>query len=251
MFKVATSHLSPDARDASVTFGRRDLGEFEADKLTVFLETFRELDPLKNDEAEPEVIISGGAGKFIVKTGQGKLFLYNASDLNIPYVELTASGIMASLGVTSAESTEEEAAIASTAEKPPRQVALTLLMVGLFLGLNGYTFYSLLKTDDVNELPAVAFLANEEEIVQTRRTVSGTFASGADEGDRGIVVGADGTLKFLEYGAHGEIRLENNDLYRVARRDGKTCLVSKESNLIDVTGADTIVYFHDIYRRRP
>ncbi len=250
MLKVSTVNLSPDASQASATFDRREVGELDASQLIALLATFRGLDSVQNHEAEPQIIVAGKAGKFVVRTGQGKLFLYNARDQNASYLELTPEQIVARADEAGVEAAPEEQILLSTPKKRmPRGVAASLLIVGLLL--NGYSIYSAYCTDSVNQLPPVQFVTDTAELAKMEKAIVGAYATGQDEGDRSIEIKAGGRVQFTEYGQDAETRFSNTDTYRIGQRDGKICLVTKASTLIEITSADTVTYFRDSYRRRP
>ena len=56
IFNVTLVNLDADARTAVPDQGRLSLGKLTTDQLIALLEAFRELDPLQNLEAEPEIL---------------------------------------------------------------------------------------------------------------------------------------------------------------------------------------------------
>ena len=60
MFHVAVVNLSPDARTATAGDGRRELGQLTAEQLIALLNTFAELDPVQNNDADPEIWVQRG-----------------------------------------------------------------------------------------------------------------------------------------------------------------------------------------------
>ena len=97
MFNVTLVNLSADASAADTAHDRSDLGELPAAQVQALLEQFARLDAVSNADAEPQINLSVRSGKFIVRTGRGKLFLYNARDSAQPYAELTAAEIVSQL----------------------------------------------------------------------------------------------------------------------------------------------------------
>jgi len=246
MFNVTTHNLSPDLRTAQADVGACDFGELDDAQLISLLEIFREIDPIQNHDAEPHVAIQTSAGKFLVRTGQGKLFLYDARDSTLPYVELDAAAIARELGsrraVPDASAPEPDAAPPA----PHHGIAITILIAGLLL--NGYTLYSVFYIDDVNEKPAIALVTDPKELVALQHSVVGRYATGAEPGDRAIDIAADGRVHFFKILASGE-RPDSNDTYRIGRHDSQLCLATRDSGVIDVTNIETIVYYRDTYRR--
>lgn len=252
MFKVSTCNLAPDARAAAADLGTHEVGELDAEKFTALLETFRELDPLQNAETDPQIVVHAPGGKFIVRTGRGKLLLYNARNTTESAVELTAAEIVAQLErlVTMAgpvgETTADEA-ITGTSRPQLRGLAFALLAVGF--ALIGYAVYSALQTDVGDKPPALTPISDSIELAACQRSVVGTYATGQEPGDHGLVVEAEGVLKFLEFLSPGE-QNEIRDTYRIGRQGSKVCLATdRYGALIEVIDSDTLVYATGTYQR--
>jgi len=247
MFKVSTVNLSPDTAAAATNYSENPLGEVSAAELVALLERLREIDPVQNAEADPQVLIAAPAGQFLIRTGQGKLLLYNARDTTEPYSELTAEQIVAQLHpVPGPSGAADETSAKLVAPAPHRGIAITILLTGL--ALNGYTLYSAFYSESVNVKTAVTLLIDPAELAAHGHDVVGTYATGDQNGDRVIVVTADGRVAFSEI---GNTRSVNNgtDTYRLGRHDKKLCLTTIDSGIIDVTNIDTVVYYRDVYRR--
>lgn len=143
MFQVTTVNLSTDTTAAGVMHGAVDVGELTAEEFAALLERFRRLDPVQNHEADPHLFVTMSAGKFRIRTGQGKLFLDNARDTSVPYAELTAEEIIHQLERSTATvATLDETGVATgkTEATPNHAIAAAILVAGL--ALNGYTLYT-------------------------------------------------------------------------------------------------------------
>jgi len=248
MLKVTTVNLSPDTRSASVMPDPTELGELSAEEFVALLARFRAIDPVQNLEADPHLIVTARAGKFIVRTGQGRLLLYDARAITTPFAELTAEEILAHvdrLAAAPAPADEPTAASAKAGITPNRGIAAAILIAGL--ALNGYTLYSVFYTASVNEKPAVTVLTDPAEITAHQHDALGTYATGNQPGDRVIEVRPE-SVKFSELGAHGGLA-DNSDTYRLGRHEKNLCLATVESGVIDISNIDTLVYYRDTYRR--
>ncbi len=250
MFTVSTVNLASDTSYAEADLGQAELGILSTDEFTALLERFRQIDPAQNNEADPHLLVSAAAGKFIIRTGQGKLLLYNARDTTEPYSELSAAEIVAQLDrqLTTPPFGFTEAAAETPAPKPAPHygIAFAILLAGL--ALNGYTLYSVFYTVSVNEPPAVVLLTDPAEITAREREMIGSFATGSLPGDRVITITADGRIRFFELGLK-DGHVNNTDTFKLGRHEKRLCLLTTESGVIDVSNPDTITYYRDVYRR--
>lgn len=249
MYPVSTVNLSPDCTRADTSFGTVDLGMMSAEQLKALLERFQQLEGVRIVQAEPHLILTGRSGKFHVRTGQGKLFLYNARATVEPYAELTASEIITQLdreSVTTAPFASVTDPSAPPTAAPSRGIAAAILVAGLML--NGYTIYSVFYTESVNHKPAVTLVTDGTERASRQQEIAGTYATGDRPGDRVIVVKPDNQVIFSEIGSKGSIG-ENSDRFQLGKRGTKYCLSTAESGIIDIQNFDTVVYYRDTYRR--
>ena len=259
MFAVTTVHLSSDTAAAGVDFGQTELGELSAAELLALLARFRQLDALQNADIDPHLLITARAGRFLIRTGQGKLFLYNARDTTEPYAELTPEEILAHLDHTPAAAAAESDVSSVPPPAPHRGIAFGIFIAGL--ALNGYTLYSAFYSESVNEKNAITLLTEADELTAHQRSVIGTYATGGQPGDRVITVGADGRVIFAEVSAATSLN-NGTDTYRLGRHEkkgrapstssdkGKLCLTTTDSGVIDILNIDTLVYYRDTYKRR-
>jgi hypothetical protein len=249
MFRVTTLNLSADTTQAGTALGHSEVGELSREQFIALLEQFRRLDPVLNQEADPQVVVVGRAGRFLVRTGREKLFLYHARDAIEPYAELTAAEIADQLDrstVTAPPFSTAPAPEPPAPAAPHRGIAVAILVVGLLL--NGYTLYSVFYTDSVTEKPVVTLLTDAKELAARRNEVVGTFATGDQPGDRAIHVQPDGRIRFFEIGSKDSVT-NNTDTYQVGRHAKNFCLMTRESGVVDIGAPDTLVYFRDAYRR--
>lgn len=247
MFTVTTVHLSSDTTRADAALGAAELGVLTAEEFAALLARFSRLDPVQNHEAEPHLLVTAAAGRFLIRTGQGKLFLYNARDTTQPYSELGAAELVALLDrpVTSAPFPDTTPEPATT--KPSSRYGIAGAILAAGLALNGYTLYAAFYTESVNKKPAVTLLTEANELTARAREAVGTYSTGSQPGDRVITITADGKIRFSEIGAKEGIA--NNDTFKLGRHDNQFCLLTPESGVVDFANPDTLVYYRDTYRR--
>lgn len=258
MYHVTTVCLSPDVTRFDPAIEPTALGELSGPEVVVLLERLRTLPVEETAEIEPHLIIVGRAGKFHVRAGNQRLFLYNARDTIEPYAELSAIEILTQLDRTdvtappfafsggTAVSATVAAAAARPAAAPHRGIAAAILVAGLLL--NGYTLYSVVYVDSVNHKPDVTLITNPGEAAAREKEILGTFATGSQKGDRVITILSGGRVKFSEVGKTGPLS-ESADVFEVAKRGSRLCLNTRDSGAIDVLNLETLVYYRDTYRR--
>ena len=89
MYHVTTVCLSPDVSRVDPAAEPADLGEISAPDLLALLERLRLLPAADSAEIQPHLVIVGRSGKFHVRAGNQRLFLYNARDTVEPYAKKT------------------------------------------------------------------------------------------------------------------------------------------------------------------
>ena len=248
MFTVTTVNLTSDTTGAAPSLGTAELGTLSPEEFTALLGRFQQLDARQNHDADPHLLVTAAAGRFLIRTGQGKLFLYNARDTTEPYSELSASEIAAQLDRqrTTPLPTATDSAAAEPKPAPHYAIAFAILIAGL--GLNGYTLYSVFYTESVNVTPAVVLLTDPAELAARGREAVGSYATGGLPGDRVITVTADGKIRFFELGVKDGIT-HNTDTFKLGRHDRKFCLLTADSGVVNIVNPDTLLYYRDTYRR--
>lgn len=265
-YSVILVNLTPDARLADPALGRRPAVNFSPTELGTLLNTFCELDPLQNVSADPEVHVHHGSERYIVRTGQKRLALYNARDNTQPALVLTTDEIISALnGFPAADRTIAPLSAAPPATMPgaatvagdsglplpiPEPVrrtrefilgGLACLLLAVSVGVN-FMQSPGRASDDVVPLPAA-------ERAHAGRIVEGVYVTGSNPGDRGMVVGAAGTIRFFQLNT-GAAPSMVHDTWRAGRRDKALCLaVADLGTVVEIVDRDTVLYGGERYRR--
>ncbi len=253
MYRVSTVHLSADATHADPQAGTIELGELSAGEVVLLLEHFRDLNMIENLEADPYIEIYGHSGKFHIRAGRRRLFLYNARDTVEPYAELTPAEIIIQLerdAVTVAPFVRPRIEPEDRPRMRPsfqRGIAVAILTVGLLV--NSYTVYSVTYVEVVNQKPDLALLTEAGDIAARRTEVAGTYATGERTGDRVITLSPDGRVQFSEVGRTSRIA-EVPETYQIGRSRGKLHLLTSAGDPIEILNLETLVCYRDTYRRR-
>lgn len=248
MFRVTAVNVSADALHAGVTLGRTELGELPRDQLIALLDNFTRLNAAENHQADPCFEITGRSGRFLVRTALKRLFLYAPGGAEEPS-ELTAVEIAEQLErppETTPPFVPEAPPDERTPSAPHRGLAVAIIVVSL--AVNAHTVHSVFHAETVEEQPVITLVTDAKELATRQGEVVGSFATGDQPGDRGIVVQRDGQVRFYEIGSTS--RLVNNlDTYQIGRRSNKFCLITRDSGVVKIIDKDTLMYFRDAYKR--
>jgi len=249
MVTVTTVNLSADTSAADSRLGPSELGVLTPDEFRSLLDRLRRIDSAQPNDADPHLVVTSAAGRFIIRTGQGKLFLYDARDTTAPYGLRSPEEIVAQLDpqITQAPFAFPSTTPAKQPKAAPHYaIAFALVVAGL--ALNGYTIYSVFSIESVAQPPAVVVLTDLNELTTRGRDAIGSYATGNRPGDRVITVTPDGKVRFSELGSRDSISI-NTDTFRLGRRDQRLCLLTLESGVVDFVNPDTLLYYRDTYRR--
>lgn len=247
MFTVTTVNLSSDTAAADSSLGPCELGGITPDTFRALLDRLRRIDSAHYNDAGPHLLVTTASGRFMIRTGQGNLFLSNARDPTEPSRQLSPEEIVTQLVplITPAPSSIPPAPGKSKAA-PHYAIAFALLIAGL--ALNGYTLYSVFYIESVHEIPSVVVLTDATEVATKGREAIGRYATGRQPGDRVITVTPEGKIRFFELGTKDDFSL-NADSFRLGRHGKRFCLLTAESGVVDFVNPDTLVYYRDTYRR--
>lgn len=263
MYHVTLVNLSSDARFADPSLGQGEPAACSPAELAELLKTFRELDPLQNASADPEIHVHYRRARHIVRTGQGRLMLYDSRDNTLPALVLTVEEILAEFdgsaaaarskppfpGALTTDTIDREvpAPLAAAAKAPaPRKRLVLLSSLSLALGAAMVALWFGFATPSVaaglDTLPAA-------EAASTAQSVAGVYVTGQEPGSRGIVVAADGSIRFFQLNA-GTAPSFVRDTWRPARHGAALCLVVVQlDTLVEIVDRDTLAYCGERYRR--
>jgi hypothetical protein len=255
--KVSTVNLSPDLRSIAAEHGVVERGEMDAAALSALLETFMAGDAAQNHEHDPQVIVRTPAAKFLIRTSGRQLHLYNARDVSQPAAVLTLPALLeaiASPGLSAGPAPEEPETFMPVPVRGKNRGALTALLLLLGVGLNAWGIYQFLDRTEETPPPPYTAITDEAKVGLLRRQLAGSYATGAEPGDRVIVLTPAGEVKFqLLVAAAGNapaVAEQSADTCLIGRRrDGLHCLVTTTSGQVDLRADGSLSYYGDTYRR--
>lgn len=241
MLHVTTINLTRDLASAKPDLGRSDLGQVDPAELLGMLETFRLIDPVENHDANPSVIITTDTSHFIVRTVRGNLQLFDPS---LPEtVELDPVDLVERLTETPFRETMPRT-------DPPRSTRLILnpLIVALGLGASGYFVHRALRAEPIEPAPAVALVADEQQITALRNASADEYRTGGQPGDRLLRLSVEGEVEFYQQTPQG-LRSDGVDRFSPARDGRQLRFVTNRCGVIEVVNIDTLIYYGDTYHR--
>ena len=264
MLRTTLVNCDPDAALASADLGKRCLGNLEPFAVVILLEKFAAIDPVLNAVVDPEVVIETARRKYIVRTGQGRLFLYDLRNALEPAIVLTPEEVVAELD-GSAERARSRVRIfrpiAAKAEpesvapqpeplaglRPPHR--LSLLCTALCLTI--YLVNPHLTAEAAAPLPEFVPAASGKPTEVLCGEIAGVYLTGATPGHHGIALRPDGTMKLFQINPSGNPS-HFNDTYRVGHIAGKVCVLGAAPNrLIRQITKGSLSYGGETYQRLP
>ncbi len=268
MIRITISNLARDAGSASADLGRRSLGELSNEGTIALLEKFRALDPVENLEAEPEIVLETRLNKFVIRTIQQRLYLYNPRRIDEPALKLSAEQIVAEVDGTAAaartrapfparqDSTPTgefgDQAHLLPAPAPPENLLESshrLALAAALVGLSGYVVYPALLPMPADPAPPFEAIHDVGQIEKLHSQVAGVYVTGNNPGDRGIALAEDGTLKLFELNADSSPSLLQST-FQVGRSAGAFAVSGRQiGGLILPLGKTTLRYAGETYRR--
>lgn len=269
MFHVTLVNLDSKAESAVENGGPLELGQLSAPEVTALLATFAELDAVQNQKADPEIRIQTRRDRFSVRTGQKKLFLYDARRPSDPAYVLSAAEIIAELdGSAAARRTtppipfSNDAGTAFASDGTPRDTdfpppppsrppspppyALAIVVV-LLAGYIAYAEFSAGPSDPGPSLPA---LSTADRLAEDA-ALTAVYMTGTEPGKNGIVILGSGKMKLFRVNAQAAPGVVYAN-YTLGRLNSKIHLATDQpGGWIKVIDRETLEYCGEAYKRIP
>ncbi len=268
MFHVTVVNLSNTGRTPIEGGGPTVLGNMSADELTTLLNTFIEVDSVENLKAEPEVRVQNRRNRFVIRTGERRLFLQDARNLAEPAYVLTATEIIAELDGSAAakrttppipvslpsDAMSSSGGTASGIELPPRpeepERSFPWALLLLVLALAGYIGYTQWTSRAASAGPELTPLTTAERLTEDA-SLTGVYMTGSEPGQHGLVLLGDGKLKLFRVNAQAAPGVVYGT-YRIGRLDGKLCVATDQpGGVIKVIDRQSLEFCGEIYKRIP
>ncbi len=264
MYSVALVNLSPDAR-AVAAHAHVELRDVPPDALRALLRNFCEIDPIENALGDTEIRVNVRHEKYLLRTEQKKLILYDVYHRELPAQMLTVEQAMVELDGTAAAARSESILQARleagpvappgpelpVAAPPPVASKPRVIALSLAAGLLLVAIIYLAAPFAAGGPPAGFVPIAASELEQAQTALIGVYLTGSEPGQHGIVVTGPGELKLFELGAVEAPRVVYAG-YRLGRIGPKLCLATDQpGGVIEVTAEGNLVYCSETYLRIP
>lgn len=257
-YSVTLHHLSPDAMSVGLDFPDEQILAINLEQLRALLYAFSVTASGLTiyEPSQPEIRIKTDRDVFVIRTRYRRLCLVGwetilrGEDHTVAYILTTITGTAEPVKVMP----KLERITASTGgssppierERFPRWAKIAV-MVALIIAFNAITAWVLLK-------PPASMLPTHEgmDVIASNsllNRVAGLYETGLHEGDRRILILADGTVRLSKYGPQQSITQERIKSARGVLADGKQALLTSEPGVITIKDANTLIYFNTTYTR--
>lgn len=263
-YQVFLVNLTADAR-AVAAQTHSEQRAMDAETLQGLLQNFCAIDPIENALGDTEIRVHVRHEKYLLRTEQGKLILYDVNQRDLPAQSLTVAEAMHELG-GAAGAARHQAILLARAEAGPAVAAGPVLPVmapaatarrPLVLALSvtaGLLLAAILWLAGpfAAEINPPGFLPLEPaETAQLQVTLTGVYLTGSEPGQHGIVATGPGELKLFELGNVEAPRVVYAGC-RPGRIGGKLRLVTDQpGGVIEITPDGNLVYCGEVYQRIP
>lgn len=263
-YHIFLVNLSADAR-AVATGTRSELRDAGADALQELLRNFCAIDPIENALGDTEIRVHVRHEKYLLRTEQGKLILYDVNQRDLPAQILTVAEALHELGGAAGAArhqaiqlarAEAGPVVAPGPELPVMAPAATarrplVLALAVTAGLLSAAILWLAGPFATEGAPAGFHPLAPAEIAKLQGTLTGVYLTGSEPGQHGIVVLGPGELKLFELGSVEAPRVVYAG-YRPGRIDGRLWLATDQpGGGIEVTADGNLVFCGEVYQRIP
>jgi len=263
-FQVTLHHLAPDAAAASLAYPEVTLAAATRPQLRDLLVAFGQVAARLTiyEPSIPEIRVKTDQNNFIVRASYGRLLLVGweaarrGEEHTIEFILSTITETTEPLDADEAKKDEAAKPAAAQSQNPlrpqtatpwaPRWVKIAALVV-VIIGLNGFTAW-VLFSPPASTVPQHTVLPDAETQALLARAV-GEYQTGPNEGDRRLVIEADGKLRLAKYGPQKALLEERTKTLRGALVNGQPALLTSDPSVLQVKDAETVILYRTTYRR--
>lgn len=260
-YSVTLHHLGPGATAAGLAYPDEQLAAVTLDQLRELLQALEVVAAGLTiyEPSTPEIRIKTDREVFVVRTRYRQLCLVGRESLlrgeqhTVPYILGVVTGVATepAAPVVSVRTYERPPSISPVAEeragggsKPALKIAVMLSLIVICLGTSVW----FLVKPPRGVAPKFSYM-NPAESKTLLTRIAGEYRTGTGEGDRRLIIAADGTLRLAKYGPAQAIAEEIIRTARGARQEGQTALATTDPYVMLVRDPDGIVLYGQTYKR--
>jgi len=261
-FSVTLHHLAPGAKAAGVGYPDEQIPAVTPAQLAELLQALSDVAQTFTiyEPSSPEIRVKTDREVYVIRTRYRRLCLVGREALlrgeehSIPYIVATVTGLAEPVLAPSVSTrTPDRPAAAMTGTfRPtvpssgiPDWVKVAVLLV-LSLGCIGGGVWMMVRPAP-SLAPKFSLMTSAESSTLLGR-IAGEYRTGTQEGDRRLVIGADGTLRIAKYGPAQAIAEEVVRTARGALQDGRPALATNDPYVMLVQD-NAVVLYGQTYRR--
>lgn len=262
-FNVTLHHLGPKARAAGLQYADEEINGLNSAQLTEILDNMSEVAAKLTiyEPSNPEIRIKTDREMFIVRTRYRRLCFVGremplrGEEHSVPYIVATVSGLVEPAAAPPPREYERPSSspmvTRSTVSSSRRggfsdslKIAAMMVVSVCCLGIG---IWFLVKP--ARAMGAKFLYLPPSESNNLLAKSAGEYRTGIQEGDRRLVLTADGTLRLAKYGPAQSILDESIRTVRGASQNGQVGLATSDPYLMIVKDPTTIVLYGMNYKR--
>lgn len=258
-YSVTLHHLAPGAKAAGLGYADEQLPTVTPAQLASLLHAMEDVAAKLTiyEPSNPEIRIKTEREIYIVRTRYHRLcFVGRETALrgeahSIAYIMATVSGqaepVIATATIRPTQrSTSVHPVGGHRSGGVPDWLKVTLLLIMSAACIGGGVWMLLKPT---NTLAAKFTLLPAADSAALLSKAAGEYRTGVAEGDRRLIIGADGTLRIAKYGPAQAIAEESIRTARGATQNGNPGLATSDPYLMLIRDADSVLLYGQIYKR--
>ncbi len=259
-YQVTLHHLAPGATEAGLVYPDEQLAAVTPDQLAELLLALEMLAARLTiyEPSTPEIRIKTDREVFVVRTRYrqlcfvGREALLRGEQHTIPFILSTVTGVAAQVpkppetprAYERPASASPAPSEASSPSAPWLKLAVLLLLICGCLGAGIWMLVRPART----LAPRFTYMNAPDSTLLLAR-LAGEYRTGTGEGDRRLIIEADGNVRIAKYGAAQAITEEVTRTARGALQDDKPAIATADPYVLLVRDPDGIFLFGQTYRR--
>lgn len=260
-YNVTLHHLAPDASAAGLGYPDEQLTDVTLEQLRGLLQALQETAASLTiyEPSTPEIRIKAEREVFVVRTRYRQLCFVGRESLlrgephTIPFILGTIAGVAPDPLPSADRAPDYERLPATTTTTAGPETGVRrpwikiAVLLALIVGCLGTGTWLLIKPPRTFAPKATALAGGDSTALLAR--LAGEYRTGTAEGDRRLLLTADGTIRLAKYGTAQAVVEEVARSVRGATHNGQPALMTADPYVILIREPDSLVLFGQVYKR--